>query len=493
MSSISFFRRNIFVGTVEVLGRLPLIFTAGYIARTTGPELYGTWALVIVFQHVVVSLASMGTSSALSRMASVATEAKARSYLSFALRTTALAFTIVATATVLLRPFVASAFGIPRELDWLLLGGLLLAAAGIAEGALDGYFKARGFLGRQAALVLSRSFLEVAVIVTVFRVQVWDPGDTKDLLLVYAVGVVATKAVVYSSLIPRRGGQFESLTAVDRRQFLLYGLPMIPAALAIWLTVQGDSLVLGHLVSQAELGRYALGATLALYMSYIGLVVYPLLLPEASILYDGGRSEELDRLFRSSQRVFVALFTAAMAVIGLCGAEIIEITAGSAYFESRRVLVILSLAVGLEGLFGIYQWTFHLVKRTTFILWTNLAYLVLEVAAVIVAERLGGVAAVPWAVLGVVIVVNAVRYGLARRLLRLPVPGDVLVTAGVVSLVSLPSGIWSHGWPLIPRLIVVVLITVGATGSAIMRLSTREARPLPMAAPPGSRIQRNRP
>ena len=52
-SNARFFRRNLMVGAVDLICRVPLVFTAGYLARQVGPATYGSWALVLAYQGLL--------------------------------------------------------------------------------------------------------------------------------------------------------------------------------------------------------------------------------------------------------------------------------------------------------------------------------------------------------------------------------------------------------------------------------------------------------
>ena len=74
----SFFRKNALIGLAEIVCRLPLVFTVGYLARSVGTEIFGNWALILAFQVFIVGIAGLGLSSSLSRYVPAALPAKRR-------------------------------------------------------------------------------------------------------------------------------------------------------------------------------------------------------------------------------------------------------------------------------------------------------------------------------------------------------------------------------------------------------------------------------
>jgi O-antigen/teichoic acid export membrane protein len=460
-----FFRRNGIFALIEIGGRLPLLFTLGYLASSVGPAVYGDWALVLATVGVLTGLGGLGLSSSISRMASGAAPHEARGYVVYALRTTAALLIVVGLVLVVARQPLGRALGVEPESRDLLAAGGIVAITGTIEALLDAYFKARERLRRQAVLVLGRTCLEVAVVAVVFGTHVFASASPQSRIALYVGLVFAAKLLL---LYPIVFFARESHTSPDREMrstLVRYGLPMVPAALVMWLTTQGDRLVLGHAVDSHELGWYAFGAALAANFSYLGLAIYPLLLPRASVMHDRGAHAEVAELFEAAQRVYLALFGALAVALALLAPDVIRVTAGERFAPSAPILLLLALAVGLEGLLGIFQWVFHLIRRTSLVLTTNLIYMALQVAAVFtVATVTHDILAVAWAVLAVVVSANAIRYVYARRLYVIRASRAMLVSLlGLAGLVAVAAEVMQD-WPLGVR---VALATIaGVTGIA---------------------------
>lgn len=433
-----FFRKNLIIGSAEILCRLPLIFTLGYLARSVGPEAYGAWALLLVVQTLGASLGSLGLSSSLSRFSPAAQPGTARAQLRLALTTGALAATVLLLAGLLLRLPLGELLGIPRGFHWLLPVSLFLAAGSIADGYLDAYFKAREMLRRQVAFILSRTAAEIVAVVAVFANGVFaEPGEA---LAAYAAVVLLIKLALYPFLI--LGRQTKPATPLDsseRGAFLRYGRAMLPSLFVIWLSSQADRVVLGQLVAPEELGRYAFSASLASYLVFLGYAVTPLLLPRASRLFDEGNMSGLGILFARSQTVYLAIIAAALTVIALFSREILLVTAGAQFALVPDLFLVLSVSVCIDQLFGVYQYVFHLVKKPKWIFVVNLVYGLLLALLVSGAVHVGGVAWAPWGVLAAVVSTNVLRYLLARRMVHIPMPPSVVI--GLPAALTLTWGL----------------------------------------------------
>jgi O-antigen/teichoic acid export membrane protein len=287
-------------------------------------------------------------------------------------------------------------------------------------------------------------------------------GNVATLLAIYATMVLGLKVFIYPWLLMGDGRSLREPDPGERRSFMRYGLPMIPTALVIWFVSQGDRLILGHIVEKEALGIYAFGATLASYLVYLGYAIYPLLLPRASRLYDSGDYDAVKKLFGDSQYVFLALCFGALFTITLFSHEIILFTAGPGFIGAANILIILSVAIGLEQLLGIYQYIFHLVKKPSFVLYFNLLYAVLTALGVIISARLGGVDLVPWALLAAVLVSNIIRYIVAQRQLVLPVQPGLLVCIAGAALLLTSAAFVAGDMAVLSRIGVFGFVAVGS-------------------------------
>lgn len=459
----SFFRKNAQIGLAEIVCRLPLVFTVGYLARSIGVYNFGNWSLIVAFQVFVVSFAGLGLSSSLSRYVPAISAEEAARFLKLAF---ALCFAVIAVTgalTVALKAPLGTLLGVKMEFYWLLPVAALMAAGSVADGLLDAFFKGRMVVGRQICFIATRTSVEIVAVVLVFVVALPSLGWAPLQLAAYVGTVVLGKLVVYPMLLAgmRTGGP---LLPPDRRLgFLKYGLPMVPTAVTVWLVSQSDRLVLSHFVEKSDLGVYAFGASLAAYTVFLGYAIYPLLLPAASKLHDGGNALAVRTLFQSSQKLFIVLWAGGMACLALWSAQVISWTGGAAFAGAGEVLLILSFAVGLEHLMGVYQYVFHLVKRTDLIFWINLGYAALMMSALTIAGYTYGIVAAPWAVLTATVIFSAVRYRISFRYLPIPLPDLLVVQVVALGILIALLAYYAADWPVSLRLVVTatILLSVG--------------------------------
>ncbi len=461
---MSFFRKNATIGLAELICRAPLVFTVGYLARSIGADNYGNWALVVAFHVFVASFAGLGLSSSLSRFVPVCSGEEAWAYLRFAFAQCLGVIALAGAATFVLKAPLGALLGVKAEFYWLLPVAALMAAGSVADGLLDAFFKGRMVVGRQICFIAARTLVEIVAVVLVFVVALPSLGSAPLQLAAYVGAVVFGKLAIYPIILAgmtTRG----PLPPQDRRvEFLKYGLPMVPTVVAVWLVSQSDRLVLSHFVAKSDLGVYAFGASLAAYTVFLGYAIYPLLLPAASRLHDNGNAPAVQALFQSSQKLFIVLWAGGMACLALWSAQIIVWTGGAAFAGAGKVLLILSFAVGFEHLMGVYQYVFHLVKRTDLIFWLNLGYAALMMSALAIAGYSYGIVAAPWAVLAATLIFSAVRYRIALRYVLIPLPDLLIVQVAALGVLIALLAHYAADWPVSLRLTITAAILLPLGG-----------------------------
>ena len=120
-------------------------------AQQVGPELFGVWAIVVVFQGLLSALAGMGLPSALSVHAPVVDEAKARCYLMFTVMIGVAASLAGIGLTWLADVPLGRLLGLNPGDTGLLVAGGLLALGTVLDSLFDAYCKAREQVGAQLA------------------------------------------------------------------------------------------------------------------------------------------------------------------------------------------------------------------------------------------------------------------------------------------------------------------------------------------------------
>jgi O-antigen/teichoic acid export membrane protein len=259
------------------------------------------------------------------------------------------------------------------------------------------------------------------------------------------IGVLAghAVAVVYGlAVIGRYIGR--RLSRVELGIMLRFGLPIVPAAAALWGLSFLDRLMLGRLADLDEVGQFAVGGrfafVLTLAVTAFGLAYGPFALS----LYSEDREAEKQVRARVLTYLVIAL-TSLSVLLALFAREVTTVIAPD-YEEAYRVVGVLCIGVTIFGLSSIAMAGISFARRTTYFAVYSVTALVVNVALnFALIPPLGGVGAA-LATATAYAVLTTLYYRKAQQLYKTPYePRKVLAVlmlgAAVAPLGFLPLGI----------------------------------------------------
>lgn len=469
-------RKSLLLGGMEIATRIPLVFAMGYMARRLGAADYGYWMLALAFHSLLFSIASLGLSTALSRLAPADDIQGAGGMAGYAMVACMATLAVAAFPVIALREKLGKFLGIPAEASALLGWGVIYVAAQLVESILDAYFKARELVARQALFQLMRSMVDIALIFAVFSMVALESTEQRMAAIgKYLALAVSLKILLYPTLLLHLG-RWRWPMARKRRDMHRLGMPLIPAALLLALMYQEDRLILGQLVDAAALGVYAFGASLALTLHALGNLAYAMLLPRLSRFHDRGQRSEMQQLTRASQKLFISVFGTTLVGLALMGRELMLLLAGEEYLAAASILLIIGSGVALDRLFGPYESAFYLVRKPVIVLWLNLFSCITLAGGVVVGAVFGGALGCAWGVLAASCINNLARYWTAQRQIPLGLSPDV-VRHGFAALLAVGlAAALADGLPLFARLAATtVAVAVAAHRVVSIFMDRREA------------------
>lgn len=146
-----------------------------------------------------------------------------------------------------------------------------------------------------------------------------------------------------------------SFSLMRLREMVVFGSPLVPASLAMFVLNVGDRFILKHYSTVDEIGIYALGYKIGMLITtFIGSPFLMILSPKATEIYEGGENVRLifGRILTYS--MFVAVWAAVF--LSVCSVDIISIVATGPY---RRAADIVPW-IALGGVFLIAYYIFQL-------------------------------------------------------------------------------------------------------------------------------------
>ncbi|WP_051191956.1 oligosaccharide flippase family protein [Microbacterium luticocti] len=403
-------------GLSSIVLRLGSLVVGIVVARILTPDQFGVFAVALTVQSILMTLADLGLSADLVR-----TDEPAR--LGPTIATLGLVTGAMTTALAVgTAPLLASALGSPEASGAIALLSvtLLLAGAGVVPYAL----LLRRFQQRELFAIGAADFV-VYTAVTLLLVSVgWGA-------LGLAAGRVCAQvvALVLQFVIARERPRF----GIDRalvRPILAFGVPIAVANLIGWGLLNVDNIVLARMVGVTALGYYVLAFNVSSWpMSALSQVVRSIALPYFSRTDDGGAG--LARVTAAGW----ALALPAGAVLAALSGPVIAVLYGEKWMPAAAVLAALGLHGSLRVVFDIATGYLYARGRSRAVLWIQLLWLGVLLAALIVAVPRWGIAGAGWAQVAVAAVVVLPAHLIALRAAGVRL-GPLLAEAGRPTLAA---------------------------------------------------------
>lgn len=365
------------------------LLTLPIFARVFTPAEYGVLELVTVGVAALLLVADLSLSSASQRSFFDHPDdevEKRRRVLATAILTAVAVSLVIAVAVFLARDPLA---------DWLLAGQgyttlialaalsiPLTVAASMLREVMRLHFRAWHYAASATLSAVIAGGLGAALVL-------WSSAGVDGVL----IGLVAGNAValVYGVVVAGRDaiGRFDRS---ELRTMLAFGLPLIPAAAAMWGVAFLDRVMLSRLADLADVGQYALASRFAtvvmLAVTAFGLAYSPFLLSLWS------SDPEAEKRVRARMLTYVGVALALMSLmLGLFAREVLTVVA-PAFEDAHELVGVLCLGVSFFGVANVALAAFVLARRTRLIaIYSLAAVLVNLVLALILIPPLGSLGA----------------------------------------------------------------------------------------------------
>lgn len=277
-----------------------------------------------------------------------------------------------------------------------------------------------------------------------------------------ASGAVTTAAALWLL----RGTIHPRFAAMPRlREMLHYALPLMPAALALWVMGLSDRWFIGRFLSKEEVGLYQAGASLATAVAMVTGAFTTAWGPFALSLQ---RQPDAPAVYARALLLYLALGGAMVIMVALFTPEALQLLAKPAYLGAAPVVGILSLGVLANGLATIAGTGLSLARKsapvTAGVFWAAAVSVIMNLALIPVFGKTGSAwaSAASWATCSGYVFLRAQRIH--------PLPYDLRRAFLIGALLA--SIVWLA--PLMPRepLGMALLLKAGAGVLAALVIAT---------------------
>jgi len=211
---------------------------------------------------------------------------------------------------------------------------------------------------KYTALFLLRFF---AVLALNFYFIIWLQLDIRGILLANLI----TFILVAVSLIPDviKSATFR-ISKVFLKKLWAFGLPIIPASIAMWVMDLSDRYFIEIFRSSDEVGIYSLGYKLGMLVNI--MVVAPFQLAWPTLYFDVSKRGDAQQIYSRVLTYFTMLATSLALVLGVLAPEILRVLAGEAYWDAYKVVFLVAISYVFYGMHFVLAPGIHIKEKTKY-------------------------------------------------------------------------------------------------------------------------------
>lgn len=425
------------------------------ISKTLGAYGYGIWAQVMVTLALIACLSTLNLPASLSRFLAAEKDRDVIREGFFSVLFTGLGFSLLIGLVLFLlsQIFAASLFHDPGSFRIVQLTALIVPFWAM-EAVYLGFFRAFREMKTYSFMLIARNFMELALI----SYFVFSGYSVFGAVLSLLIARVVVDAVLLFLIINRIGIKWPRFSRL--RQYLGFGMPLIPGMLSSWVINSSDRYVIGILLGVTPVGIYAAGYGIGYVIMYFAAPLAVVLLPTLSRLYDENRIEEVKTHLSYSLKYFLMLAIPSVLGLTVLARPLLRVLSTPEFVpEGSLVLPLIALSYLLFGTYVIFSQVHLLMKRTKIlgILWGGAA--LLNVTLNVILVPLFGVTAAAAATLFCYTLVTVITILTTTQYLKVSVM-PAFILKSLIASSAMSAVIWLSN----PNGVVNVALTIGMGG-----------------------------
>ena len=351
------------VGIAQMLLSLRGLILLPLIAGVLGVVAYGVWAQAHITLSLVGTFASLGMGFAFIRFFAGETDRASIRHGFFSIFIAELVWSCLLAIVlyIVATPVAGMLFGGSESVNVVRLCAAILPFYMMNFHFLF-FFRAFREMKRFAILQISLSLGELALVFTLVLSGQGVFGALLGMLTAY----VLFDMVVFFMVVRRVGLSLpRSLSLARLKEYLRFGLPLLPSSIVEWLVNSSDRYVIAAFLGIAVVGMYSaaysLAAAISVYASPIAMVIVPTL----AYLYDNGQIEEVKKHLTYSLKYLLLLAIPSAVGMSLLARPILQVLAGTEFAEAGiKVIPFVAAATVLHSCHSVVAQPILLAKKT---------------------------------------------------------------------------------------------------------------------------------
>lgn len=225
----------------------------------------------------------------------------------------------------------------------------------------------------------------------------------------------------------------------ELRKMLVFGLPLIPAAVALWGLAFLDRLMLSRLGNLSDVGQYAVASRFATVLMLVVVAFSNAFSPFTMSLWSEDR--ELEKSVRGRTFTYVTIALTGLALVLALYAREVALVVAPGYDSAFRAVGLLSLGAAVFGMSAVVGVGISLARRTKYFAIFTVAVVALNFVLNLIFIPTWGLYGAAAATAISYAALTVLYYVQAQRVYRTPYEPRKVVLALALSCVFLPIGL----------------------------------------------------
>jgi O-antigen/teichoic acid export membrane protein len=255
-------------------------------------------------------------------------------------------------------------------------------------------------------------------------------------------------------------------SAPELRLVLRFGLPRLPHGLAQQALDAGNKLLLNEYVPASQLGVYQNGFTLGTAIRFFTSAFETAWAP---FYYETARKPGAPVVLAKIATYGVAILAVLVAVTTAVSRDLILVMLTPEYLEATRVMPLIALGMGLQGVYLLTSIGLNLTSRTQFYPVATFAALAVGLGSGLLLMPRQGMAGAAIAFLLSTATQTGVAFLFARRFYPIPYETGRLARVIAAGALAAAAGLWAvPEWPPVAGVLARAIVTGGVFGTILV-------------------------
>jgi O-antigen/teichoic acid export membrane protein len=350
------------IGITNLIISLRGIILLPILTKTLGAYDYGVLAQIMVTISLCTPLVTIGLLSGITRFLAAETDKKEIQEGFFSSLIVIFFSGIVLSSLLFLSSnFLAQMiFHTKEAIPLIKISAFIILIWALDRASLQ-FFRTRRQMTKYSGFLLLENFGELGLITYLVLNGFGLFGVVISLLIVKAISFGIMLFVIISQI----GIKLPHFTKI--RPYLVFGLPMLPSYIFVWIINSSDLYVIGYFMDSASVGvysaAYGIGVLISMFIGPISIVLYPAILK----LWKEDKIEEIKIHLEYSMKYFLMLAIPSTFGLSVLAEQLLIVFTTSQFVYGSVLIPIIAVSSIFSSFYSINMYILAMVKKTKII------------------------------------------------------------------------------------------------------------------------------